>query len=135
MAGSPTMDHTHRSAWECLPSALQDAVCDHLGPLVKVEPIHQGRRSALAAVAPTRGDEQVFIKGAPISDAKAVEQLDREAAIAPHVALISPALLYDLTEAGWRMLIFEHVPGRRADYSPDSPDLPAVLDAVAALDA
>ncbi|WP_176406348.1 hypothetical protein [Actinomadura sp. BRA 177] len=122
-----------RIGWEGLLSELRETVHGCVGTLVETESITQGRRSALALVGRTRTG-RVFFKGAPLEDERAVAQLDREAAVAPHVAAIAPALVCDVTAAGWRLLEFEHVEGRRANYSPDSPDLDAVLDVLAALD-
>ena len=122
-----------RTAWESLPSELRDAVRAELGPPAKVEPIPEGRRSALAAVAHLDSG-RVFLKGAPLGDERATAQLAREAAVNPHVRAVTPQLLCDLEAGGWRLLCFEHVNGRRADYSPGSRDLDAVQCALATLD-
>ncbi|WP_165970604.1 phosphotransferase [Actinomadura sp. 6K520] len=122
-----------RIEWQSLPSDLHSAVQDELGPIIKVEPTSEGRRSALATVAHLK-DGPVFLKGAPIANERAAAQLDREAAVNPHVRSVTPELLCDLTAGGWRLLGFEHVQGRRADYTPGSRDLNAVLDVFATLE-
>ncbi|WP_433463218.1 phosphotransferase [Spirillospora sp. CA-128828] len=122
-----------RIGWESLPTNLVGAVADELGPLVKVEQIGEGRRSAFAAVAHLDAG-RVFLKGAPVSDERAAAQLDREATINPHVQAVTPEMVCDLEAGGWRLLGFEHVEGRRADYTPGSRDLPAVLDALDTVD-
>lgn len=118
-----------RIEWESLPSDLRDAVQDELGPLVKVEPVGQGRRSALAVVAHLDAG-RVFLKGVPTGNERAVAQLAREVAVNPHVRTVTPRLLCDLQAGSWRVLGFEHVVGRRADYTPGSPDVDAVLAAL-----
>ncbi|WP_344906590.1 hypothetical protein [Actinomadura meridiana] len=122
-----------RVEWESLPHELRDAVQDELGQPATVEPVREGRRSALAVVARFDGG-QVFIKGAPVVNERAVAQLDREAAVNPHVLSITPALVCDVECGQWRLLGFEHVRGRRADYTPGSRDLDAVLETLAAVD-
>ncbi|GAA0544286.1 phosphotransferase [Actinomadura livida] len=122
-----------RIEWQSLPSDLRSAVQDQFGPIIKVEPISEGRRSALATVAHLK-DGPVFLKGAPIANERATAQLDREAAVNPHVRSVTPELLCDLTASGWRLLGFEHVQGRRADYTPGSRDLNTILEALATLE-
>ncbi|NEA27392.1 phosphotransferase [Actinomadura bangladeshensis] len=122
-----------RIEWESLPADTRDAVQDELGPSVKIEQIGEGRRSALAVVAHLAAG-RVFLKGAPLENERAAAQLAREAAVNPHVQAVTPALVCDLQAGGWRLLGFEHVDGRRVDYTPGSRDLPAVLDALVAVD-
>ncbi|TDB91852.1 phosphotransferase, partial [Actinomadura sp. 7K534] len=122
-----------RIEWQSLPSDLCNAVQDELGPIIKVEPISEGRRSALATVAHLKGGP-VFLKGAPLANERAAAQLDREAAVNPHVLPATPKLLCNLTASGWRLLGFEYVQGRRADYTPGSRDVNAVLEVLATLE-
>jgi hypothetical protein len=46
------------------------------------------------------------------------------------VLQVAPRLLWHVDADGWNVLSFEHVAGRHADYSPGSPDLPKVIDAM-----
>jgi Ser/Thr protein kinase RdoA (MazF antagonist) len=48
----------------------------------------------------------------------------------PYVLQVAPRLLWHIEAEGWNLLGFEHVAGRHADYSPGSPDLPKVIDAM-----
>ncbi len=57
----------------------------------------------------------------------------REAAVAPLVKEISPALLWHFDEAGWNVLGYEDADGRHADYSPGSPDLEYLVQIMSAL--
>ncbi|WP_059006120.1 hypothetical protein [Streptomyces specialis] len=52
----------------------------------------------------------------------------REARINPFVRPISPALLWHAEDEEWIALGFEAVQGRRPDFAPGSPDLPAVVE-------
>lgn len=47
----------------------------------------------------------------------------REAAVAPLVKEISPALLWHFDGHGWNVLGYEYASGRHADYTPALPDL------------
>jgi hypothetical protein len=59
----------------------------------------------LAAVIDAR-DGTVFAKGLPSAHRRVITQ-EREAAVAPLVRDISPALLWHLDEAGWNVLGYE----------------------------
>ncbi|SEG26873.1 hypothetical protein SAMN04489712_104153 [Thermomonospora echinospora] len=122
-----------RVEWESLPPAVRDAVQEHIGAVVKIEPIPEGKNSALVAVAHTSTD-RVFLKGARACEPAKAAQLEREAAINPYVTAIAPALAFEAAEDGWHLLGFEYVCGHRADYAPGSPDLPKVLETLDALD-
>jgi hypothetical protein len=80
-----------------------------------------GQNSPLAAVIDT-ANGRVFVKGLPSAHRKVMTQ-DREAAVAPLVTAVSPALLWHFDEAGWNVLGYQYAPGRHADYSPGSSDL------------
>ena len=87
----------------------------------------QGEVGALAVRA---NGEVARAGGAPVMDER---RAHGEAAAAPLVTHISPALLWHFDEAGWNVLGFEHIPGRAADYSPGSPDLDLVIQLMEAL--
>ena len=70
----------------------------------------------------------MFAKGLP-SDHRRVITQAREAAVAPLVSDISPALLWHFDEAGWNVLGYEYAHGRHADYTPGSPDLDRLVAA------
>jgi hypothetical protein len=76
----------------------------------------------------------VFVKGLPSAHHRVITQA-REAAVAPLVRDISPALLWHFDEAGWNVLGYEYAPGRHADYSPGSPDLDRLVQLMEALSA
>jgi hypothetical protein len=124
-----------RIQWSDLPGPLKQAIEQRTGPTKAGHAVTDGQNSPLAAVIETR-DGRVFVKGLP-SDHRLVITQAREAAAAPLVKRISPALLWHFDEAGWNVLGFEHVEGRAADYSPGSPDLELVtwlMDALAAVE-
>ena len=75
---------------------------------------------------------KVFAKGLPSTHRRVITQA-REAAVAPLVKEISPALLWHFDEAGWNVLGYEYAPGRHADYSPGSPDLDRLVQLMDAL--
>lgn len=119
-------EHTveQRIPWEHLPGNLKQAIEARTGTITAVRTMTAGQNSPLAAVVETAAGP-VFVKGLPSEHRKVITQ-DREAAVAPLVTAISPALLWHFDEAGWNVLGYQHAPGRHADYSPGSPDLDQV---------
>jgi hypothetical protein len=59
-----------------------------------------------------------------------VASQEREAAVSPYVNSLSPELLWKTEVDGWNLLGFRATPGRHAEYSPGSADLPKVIDAL-----
>jgi hypothetical protein len=110
-----------RIAWDDLPHPLQEAIEARTGPVSAARTMTAGQNSPLAAVIDTAAG-RVFVKGLPSRHRKVIAQ-DREAAVALLVTAISPALLWHFDEAGWKVLCYQHAPGRHADYRPGSPDL------------
>jgi hypothetical protein len=120
----------HRITWDELPEATRAAIIGRTGPVHAARTVSGGRNSPLAAVLDT-ATGPVFVKGLPVGHRSAATQA-REAATAPHVAEVAPALLWHLPDAaGWNVLGFEYVEGRHADYPPGSPDLAAVVELLA----
>lgn len=120
-----------RIAWDELPSSLKDAIEARTGRITSVRIATAGQNSPLAAIIET-ADGKVFTKGMPSSHRRVITQA-REAAIAPFVSDISPALLWHFDEAGWDVLGYEYAPGRHADYTPGSPDLDRLVQLMGAL--
>ncbi len=110
-----------RIAWDDLPEPLKHAIEARTGPITAVRIATAGQNSPLAAIIDAR-DGKVFAKGLPAGHRRVITQA-REAAVAPLVRDISPALLWHFDEAGWNVLGYEYAPGRHADYTPGSPDL------------
>jgi hypothetical protein len=117
-----------RTDWHDLSDTVRDAVEAHTGPVLKAETTAEGLNSAVAIVAHTVG-ATVFIKGLR-NDHPGVVTQQREAAINPYVHTVSPRLLWQTEADGWNLLGFEYLEGRHADYSPGTPDLPLVLNAM-----
>jgi hypothetical protein len=119
---------TTRIAFEDLPTAVQTAVEEHTGPVLKVESSMSGFNSEISARVHTETGT-CHIKGLRTAHPRIWTQ-QREADVAPYVHGIAPALLWSLETAGWHILAFEAIDGHHADYSPRSPDLPKVADAL-----
>ena len=118
-----------RIGWTELPSAVHRAVEAHAGPVVGVEPVADGITCRMAAVL-TTASGRVFVKGVPGDDDRGVAAQAVEAAINPALSSVAPRLVAQVLAGGWDLLVFEHAPGRHADLSPGSPDLPGVADAL-----
>ena len=89
-----------RITWHDLPGLLKQAIESLTGPIMGVRIATAGQNSPLAAIIDTR-DGKVFVKGLPSEHRRVITQA-REAAVAPLVSEISPALLWHVDEAGWR---------------------------------
>jgi hypothetical protein len=120
-----------RIAWDDLSGPLKQAIEARTGPITAVRIATAGQNSPLAAIIDAR-DGKVFAKGLP-SDHRRVITQAREAAVAPLVRDISPALLWHFDEAGWNVLGYQYAPGRHADYTPGSPDLDRLVQLMNAL--
>jgi len=120
-----------------LPEDLRDRIEARTGPIDAVTPAPAGNHADIAATLHTAGG-RIFVKAArklPDRDGPEVTSLRREAAVNPHVAGLAPRLRWRIETEGWLALGFEHVEGRPADFSPDSPDLAALADTIHALQA
>jgi hypothetical protein len=125
---------TIRIAYHDLPEQVRTAIEEVTGPVASAVSAADGFNSAVAARLSTPAGDR-FCKALP-ADHRGVWTQQREAAIAPYLTGVAPALVGRLEVDGWDILLFEALTGHRADYSPGSPDLPAVvalLDAIAAI--
>lgn len=121
-----------RVGWAGLPGAVRAAVAAVAGPVIGVVPVEAGLTCSFAACLDT-AQVRFFVKGA--SDAGGREGQRWEAAVAPLVAGVGPALRWRVEAAGWEVLGFEWVDGGHADLSPGSADLALVADVLAAAQA
>ncbi|WP_433401636.1 aminoglycoside phosphotransferase [Streptomyces sp. CA-146814] len=115
---------TTRIGLDDLPPAARAAVEEHTGPLLTVTETTEGFNSEVAARV-TSATGAWHIKGLRTDHPRAWTQ-HREAAIAPFLNGLAPALRWRVETAGWDLLGFEPLDGHHADYTPGSPDLPEV---------
>lgn len=120
-----------RLAWASLPPTARSAVQERTGPVLTAQDVSTGANSGLAVKLHTRTGP-VFVKGIPLDSPQCHHQ-QREADINPFLPPSAPRLLWHVQDGGWDLLGFELIEGRTADFSPDSPDLPLVVDALAEL--
>ncbi|MEV7869852.1 aminoglycoside phosphotransferase [Streptomyces sp. NPDC088124] len=120
-----------RLHWNDLPTPTLDAVVARTGPVYGVTTADKGLNSEIAAALDT-SIGRVFVKGLRCDHPRVWTQ-NREAAINPYVAPLAPRLLWMIDDGEWNLLGFEHLDGRPADYSPASPDVPLVAEAITRL--
>ncbi|MFE2427465.1 aminoglycoside phosphotransferase [Streptomyces sp. NPDC059373] len=118
-------------SFEDLPERVRAAVEARTGPIIKVETVSAGFNSAVSARIHTASGS-AFTKGLP-SDHRWVWTQQREADVNPYVVPLAPRLLWHIETDGWNLLGFETIDGHHADYSPGSPDLPKVVQALGRL--
>ncbi|MFG2961502.1 aminoglycoside phosphotransferase [Streptomyces sp. NPDC048291] len=108
-----------------LPNAVLHLIEKASGPVADVGTVNAGRNSAIAARVRTTG-HTLFVKGLPL-DHPWVWTQKREADISPYVQAIAPELRWHVEADGWSLLGFDYAEGGHADFTPGSPDLPAVM--------
>ncbi|MEU8873648.1 aminoglycoside phosphotransferase [Streptomyces javensis] len=119
-------------AFDDLPRSVRRAIEAETGTVLEAEAVTAGKNSALSARVHTTGGT-VFLKGLE-SDHRWVWTQRREADINPYVTPLAPRMLFHLVVEGWDILGFELLDGHHADYSPGSPDIPKVVQALRRLD-
>jgi hypothetical protein len=119
--------------WDELPAAVREAVERHTGPVAAATPGPEGMSTAVRLILDTAGGG-VFIKGTrPQSSRLVREQLTLGAEVAPFVPSLSPPLLFRVQADGWDITGWAAVPGRAADLTPGSADIPKVIAVLAEL--
>lgn len=113
---------TTRLDWHDIRSLIEQQT----GPVLAAEPVTDGLNSEIAVIVHTTLGA-TFVKGLR-SDHRRVWTQQQEAEINPYLRHVAPRLRWHVERDGWNLLGFERVEGRRADYSPGSPDLPKVVD-------
>lgn len=106
-----------RIGWNRVPADVRDAVCEHTGPVITAYTASEGLNSEIAVFLDTAAGP-VFVKGRPTGRPAVTQR--REAVINPYVRHVAPRLLWRLETGSWDVLVFEHIDGRHADYTPGS---------------
>ena len=127
MRGMPTARITYHD----LPQQVRTAIEEVTGPVASAVSASDGFNSAVAARLSTPAGDR-FCKALPANH-RWVWTQQREAAIAPYLNGVAPALVGRLDVDGWDVLVFEALNGHHADYRPGSPDLPAVVTLLEAI--
>ncbi|MEV0191048.1 phosphotransferase [Kitasatospora purpeofusca] len=111
--------------WTQLPDALRSTVEARTGTVTAAVPPTAGTVSDFAATLETPGGP-VFCKAVREDNPRAwMHRL--ESVVSPVLPPgIAPRLLWKVEADGWLALGFEHSPGRHADLSPGSADLPLI---------
>ncbi|WP_331771011.1 aminoglycoside phosphotransferase (plasmid) [Embleya sp. NBC_00888] len=141
--------------WDRLPVRVREAVRGRLGVQPVVADTVGGANCGASAVLTLPDGRTVFVKaqrererrpapvlvGAPAGEVSGwwgshwepVDELDQEERVNAFLPASAPRVLWRLEVAGWHLLAFEGIDGRHADYTPGSPDLALVVDALAEL--
>ncbi|GAB2801603.1 protein kinase family protein [Streptomyces daliensis] len=101
----------------------------HTGDVTETRPAERSFSSDLTALVECEKGP-FFVKAMRNRPGGRRNSLAREKLINPAVHPVSPALLWSAEDDDWLALGFEVVHGRRADFTPDSTDLPVVTDAL-----
>jgi hypothetical protein len=96
-----------------------------IGSFDVVKHVSDGLNSEVSIIV-RAGDDITFVKGRQ-ADHPWVWTQQREREINPAVRSISPRMKWSACNSQWDLNGFEYIPGRHADYSPESADLPKVV--------
>ncbi|GAA1386653.1 hypothetical protein GCM10009639_10690 [Kitasatospora putterlickiae] len=120
-----------RRRWTDLPLAVHDLIAERCGAVTAVTAPDAGEIAEFAAAVDTDAD-RVFVKAVRL-DSPNLWMAHKEAQAAPAVQGIGARLRWQEQADGWLVTAFEYVPGRHADLSPDSSDLPLIAGTLATL--
>ncbi|MFF3007137.1 hypothetical protein ACFVTF_30565 [Kitasatospora sp. NPDC057940] len=120
-----------RHQWVDLPAEVRDLIAERCGAVTGVTVPDAGEIAEFAA-ALDAGGGRLFVKGSRL-DSPNLWMARKEAQAAPAVKGIGAALLWQGEVGGWLVTAFEYVPGRHADLSPGSSDLPLIAGTLAGL--
>jgi hypothetical protein len=142
MHAEPQAEHKRRDAlvtdsvnttWQELPVAVREAVEQQTGPVTGAALVTEGISTAVRLILDAPGGS-VFIKGTrPESSGLVREHLALGAELAPYAPSLSPPLLFRAQADGWDITGWVAVPGRAADLTPGSADIPKVVAVLAEL--
>ncbi|MFC4050223.1 phosphotransferase [Actinomadura syzygii] len=124
-----------RSDWTDLPQELRIEIETQTGPISSIDPAPTGNHADIASTLHSP-EGLTFVKAArklADRDGPEVMSLRREAAVNPHVSGFAPRLRWQAEAREWVVLGFEHVSGRRADFTPGSPDLTVLAKTIQAI--
>lgn len=107
---------------------LSDLLRQRLGA-VELQPAKRGFSSDFTGIA-EGADGRAFVKAMRNRAGGRLASLRREERINPCLRGIAPGLLWSAECERWVVLGFEVADGRRANFAPGSPDLPAVVSAI-----
>ncbi|MFF4754440.1 phosphotransferase [Streptomyces sp. NPDC002514] len=111
-------------------SEIVPLIQDYTGPVTEISRTEQGNSSDLTAIVDC-AKGPFFVKAMRNRPGGRRKSLVRERKINAYLGHISPPLLWDVEAEDWLILGFEVVEARAADFTPDSTDLPLVMDALA----
>ncbi|MFB7499492.1 protein kinase [Streptomyces sp. NPDC056161] len=110
-------------------SAILPLIRERTGPVAEVRRTERGFSSDLTALVDCMKGP-FFVKAMRNRPGGRRKSLIRERQISACLGHISPPLLWDVEDGDWLVLGFDVVDGRSSDFTPGSPDLPLVVEAV-----
>jgi hypothetical protein len=117
-----------RISYRQLPLPVRTAIEATIGAPTSAASVNEGLNSPVAALLRTPAGH-FFVKALP-ADHRWVWTQRREAEIAAHVRPVAAGMIARIEAGGWDVVVFEALDGHHADYRPESPDLPKVVDLI-----
>ncbi|MFF1868712.1 hypothetical protein [Kitasatospora herbaricolor] len=109
-----------------LPEDVLHGLREQLGPFT-FEGAGTGSPGVFSGVVRPAGRGPLYLRAVPITANSGAEQR-RGYLIAHRIAQVGPESFGEIYTARYRLILHEHLAGRRADLAPGSPDLPLVAD-------
>jgi hypothetical protein len=122
------------AGWDSLPPALRAGIEARAGTVTGTSPVGEGLSTSVRLILHT-GSGDVFVKGTgPESMDYQRDRLQLGADLAPHLAAVSPSLLWLVQADGWNVTGWPALPGRPwADLTTSSKDIPKLTSLLADL--
>ncbi len=109
-----------------LPLEVLHGLGEHLGPFA-FEGAGAGTSGVFAGVVRPDNGAPLYLRAVPITATSGAEQR-RAYLVAQRIARVGPGPFGEIYTAHYRLILHEHVAGRRVDLAPGSSDLPLVAD-------
>lgn len=120
-----------RYQWTDLPAEVRGLIAERCGPVNGVTAPDAGEVAEFAAALDS-ATGRLFVKATRL-DSPNLWMARKEVQAAPAVKGVGAGLLWRREAGGWLVTAFEYVPGRHADLSPGSSDLPLIAATLAGL--
>ncbi|GHD37409.1 hypothetical protein [Nocardiopsis kunsanensis] len=104
-------------------------ITPHAGKIQAVKPTTGGHGAAMTALVETE-QGRLFVKATPNRAGGNLDAARREAAIGPHLGDVAPAFRFQVEDGDWFVVGADALDARASDFTPESEDLPTIIDAV-----
>jgi hypothetical protein len=116
-----------RTSWDELPKDVRDIISRNTSGVISAESARGGSAEIAFILTTDSPTGRIFLKGGKGARARI------ELKVQPFLPELAPRLLWHAETSRYVLMAFEFTEGTRADFSPDSADLPRLADTLATL--